>query len=346
MRVLTDIMDIVVWPAEGDPIFIADQSRRAAETFIEDIRSYDHFLGDKVVTDPRGRSLVNRSPMPLVADVLREKGLASGHIGFEQMHLPVNRFVELQALLPSAELVDCKSLFDEARMIKTPAEIKLLHSAGIATEKAIQIGFELARPGDTAKSLANAIGSAMTKLGAEQVAFMDLDVMSGGKMFRLQYSDEPGELKQGSLIRVDAGGYFGGYYSDIARMAVVGEPTAEQRSIYGRLYGVERKMIEEILKPGRSGGEMYELTAAAFEEFGVPLRWRTLCHGLGLFIHERPWLTKSETYRLQPGMVLAVEPGLPSTEEVWHIEDLVLVTEEGTQELTTYSSIDELYVIG
>ena len=131
MRTLTDRMYIVVWPAEGHPTFITPSYRAQAGLFIDDVRSYDFYARDEVLKDPRGRSLVDRSPIPLLAEVLDEKGLATGRIGLEKMHFPVARYEELSALLPSAEFVDCGSLFDEARMVKTAAEIDLLRQLAL-----------------------------------------------------------------------------------------------------------------------------------------------------------------------------------------------------------------------
>lgn len=349
MRTLTDHMYIAIWPAEGEPAFIAGNRRIATQTFIEDVRVYDFYARDEILEDLRGRSLVTRSPMPLLAEALREKGLAAGRIGLEKMHFPVMRYEELKALMPSTEFVDCGSLFDEARMVKTPAEIELLQSAGIATEKAIQTGFALARVGDTGRSIADSISGAILKLGADSVSFVHVEV--GGKRLKHEYLEEPVELKTGDPVRVDAGGLFAGYYSDVARKAVVGEPSAEQRSLYQRMVGVERKAINEILKPGLSGRELLQLVGKACEEFRLKPNPSNIVHGLGLFIHERPWLREAETYELQPGMVLCVEiikdyQDYPFEEQMWQVEDLVVITEEGARKLTTYSPTDELYVIG
>lgn len=349
IRTLTDHMYIAIWPAEGKPAFISPSRRVGTDIFIEDVRAHDFYIRKELLKDPRGRSLVVRSPIPLLAEVLREKGLAAGRIGIEKMHFPVMRYEELKELMPSAEFVDCGSLFDEARMVKTAAEIELLQSAGIATEKAIQTGFALARPGNTGRSVANSIGNAIVKLGADSVSFLHVEV--GGRRLKHEYLEAPVELKEGDPVRVDAGGFFAGYYSDVARMAVVGEPSAEQRSLYHRLLAVQRKVINEIMKPGRSGREMLQLTGKACEKFGLKPNPSNIAHGLGLFVHERPWLREAEMYELQPGMVLCVEiikdyQDPPFEDQMWQLEDLIVITKEGAQKLTTYSSTDDLFVIG
>lgn len=345
MRTLPNRMHIAVWPAEGEAVFIVPEYRIGRQTFIEDVRGYDFYVRDKLLRDPRGRVLVHRWPMSLLAEVLEEKGLAGGRVGLEKSTFPAGAYEELKGLVPSAEFVDCESLFVEARMVKTSAEIELLQRAGVATERAIRVGFELAQPGDTSRGIANAIGSAITKFGAGEVAFLQLDVLREGR--RHNYLDEPVTLKQGDLLRVDAGGYFAGYNSDVARMAVVGQPNSEQRSIYGRLLGVQRRIINDIIKPGIPGNELFKQVDEAFEDAGFKTPWGMIVHGIGLYIHERPWIREMESYELEPGVVLCVEAiSHGPEEEMWHIEDLIVVTDEGATVLTTYSSPDDLFVIG
>jgi len=341
-RTLTDRMYIVIWPAEGKPVFIKPGYRQC-KSFIEDVRGYD-FYARGVQMDSRGCSLVDHSPMPLLTDVLKEKGLASGRIGLEKVHFSVMRYEELQRLMPLAEFVDCGSLFDEARMVKTDAEIELLQFAGIATEKAIHSAFASARPNDTSRDVANSIRAAILRLGADRVAFLELDVMRGGKRF--EYLKEPVKLQEGDVLHVDTGGFFAGYYSDLARMAVVGDPKAEQQSTYHRVRDVQKKVINTIMKPGYSGRELLQLANKAFEECGLKPHPRSIAHGLGLFIHERPWLREGEEYKLQPNMVLCVEIiKAYDSNEFWQLEDMIVISQEGARQLTTYSPTDELYAI-
>lgn len=345
MRTLPNRMHIVVWPAEGEAVFIVPKYRIGVETFIKDVRGYDFYVRHELLKDPRGRVLVHRWPMSLLAEVLEEKGLAAGRIGLEKSTFPAGACEELRGLMPSAEFVDCESLFVEARMLKTPAEIELLQRAGLATERAIQVGFELTQPGDTSKSIANSIGSAITKFGAEEVAFLQLDVLRNGR--RLNYLHEPVEIREGDLVRVDAGGYFAGYLSDVARMAVVGAPSREQRSTYERLLSVQKRIVYEIIKPGIPGSELFRQVDAVFEEAGFKTPWGMIVHGIGLYIHERPWIRELESYELESGVVLCVEAISHGPEkEMWHIEDLIVITDEGATVLTTFSSTDDLFTIG
>jgi Xaa-Pro aminopeptidase len=343
-RIMPNRTHAVVWPAVGEPTLIVPFYRVETETFIQDVRGYDFYIRDEELWDPRGRARVHRAPIGLLADVLLEKGLASGRIGLEMASFPAGHYEALRAVLPAVEFADCESLFDEARMVKTAAEIDLLQSAGIVTERAIRAGFELAESGSSSRDMANSIGRFLAEFGADAVAFVELDVMSGGKRF--SYLEQPVPIQQGDLLRVDVGGLFDGYYSDVARMAVVGEPGPSQRATYRKLYQVQRHIITDILRPGVPGKELFGATSKTFEKAGFKTPWGVIVHGLGLYIHERPWIRECETYELEAGLVLCVEAiSHGPDEEMWHVEDLILVTDDGAQELTTYGSSDELFVI-
>jgi Xaa-Pro aminopeptidase len=229
-------------------------------------------------------------------------------------------------------------------MVKTPAEIQLLQHAGTVTEKAIQCAFELAHPGAEATGVAREIGCLLTRLGAEQVAFVQLDVLRDGR--RLGYGRRPVHLMEGDWIRVDAGGYFSGYYSDVARMAVVGSPSPEQLSTYKRLLAVQKAIIQDVVRPGVPGSELFLEISETFEEAGFDTPWGVIVHGIGLHIHERPWIREQESHDLPPGSVHCVEAiSHGPAEEMWHIEDLVVVTEDGSRELTTYADTDDPFMI-
>jgi Xaa-Pro dipeptidase len=344
MRVITDRLYIVVWPTHGEPFFIAP-GFGFKNLLIKDIKGYDFYARNITEEDLWGRTAVDQSPIDLLSKELIKRKLVNGRIGIEKIHFPVERYEELKILMPTTEFVDCTSIFDETRMIKTEAEIELLKSAGIATEKAILGGFESTHMGDTSRSLAEKISSNLLQLGAERVAFIELEIMSGDK--RYDYLHELKVLEPGDLVKVDAGGYFGGYYSDVARMAVVGPPNDEQKSTYDRLRKVHKKLCEKVIKPGFSGKQVLKEANNAFREFGFKPHPRSIAHGLGLYIHERPWVREAETYELKPNMVMCIETinVRESPNQMWHIEDLIVITDEGSKKLTTHSTTEEMYVI-
>lgn len=123
---IRDRLAMVVLPLKSDPAIIAciiEENTVAEETWIQDIRTYIEF---------------KESPMKLLVDVLKEKGLDKKRVGIELDYLMAHYYKELVALLPDTELVLCTKIFDKVRMIKEKREIDILAYAASSTRKAFE----------------------------------------------------------------------------------------------------------------------------------------------------------------------------------------------------------------
>ena len=152
-------------------------------------------------------------------------------------------------------------------------------------------------------------------------------------------------IKKGDLIRVDFLGVKEYFMSDVCRTAIVGEPSIDQEATWGRLATTKDKVLETV-KPGVKATEVYDAYLNTWSEFGFkPVRF--IGHGLGLSAHERPFLGDIEEMSLQEGMILCIEPLLliPGIEG-YHVEDEILVTKDGYENLTTVMDTSRLYEIG
>ncbi|CAN5527039.1 Xaa-Pro dipeptidase PepQ [soil metagenome] len=335
LRLLPDRICLVVWPREGDPVFVVPDRREASDgqmSFIEDIRGYKLLDG-----------VFNPNPMAMVRDVLAEKGLLDGRIGYELLYLPVYHADQLRQNLPDVDLVSCDYVMDEIRMVKTPAEIEQLRFAAVQTEKAIANAYEFARPGDTEKQIVDQIGYAITKLGAD---FVLANVFAAGRRTPLgHHLAEEIPIQHGDIIRVDYGGSFDGYVSDLVRMAVVGKPNGRQASVYGALAEGQQEVIE-WLQPGQSMAEiaekMQETTGPKMPD-GVGVHGFGHCIGLG--IHDRPFITVDDDRLTEPGMVMQIEHITTDGHETYHVEDSVLFRDNGVALLSDYTDTSAMYVI-
>ncbi|MGI9606545.1 MAG: M24 family metallopeptidase [Acidimicrobiales bacterium] len=335
LRILPDRICMVVWPREGKPVFVVPDRRAAGDgqmSFIDDIRGYKLLDG-----------VFNPHPMEMVHDVLTEMGVTGGTIGFEPLYLPSYHADQLRGHLPHADLVGCDYVMDEIRMVKTPAEIELLRFTSVQTEKAIANAYELARPGDTEKSIIDRMGYAITKLGAD---FVFANVMAAGSRTPLgHHLGEEIPVDYGDIIRVDYGGSFDGYVSDLVRMAVVGPPSDRQRRVYGALSEGQHEVID-WLGPGQAMDEI----AAKMKEITGPKLPEELDvvgfgHSIGLGIHDRPFITPEDDRLTEPGMVMQIEHITTDGDEMYHTEDSVLFTETGVTLLSDYTDTTEMYVI-
>jgi len=313
-KMIRDRLAMVVWTRAAEPVLILctiEDAQARAESWIKDIRGYVEF---------------QTSPVELLADVLNERQLGRGRIGIEKRFLSTHYWEELNRLLPQATFVGSDRLFDKVRMVKTPEEVTRLADAAQATDRAIRKGFESARLGTTERATAELMGDELRKGGAESVAFV---VLATGPNAAMAHP-VPGEteMRPGQVLRTDFGGYFKWYYSDLARTAICGRPTPEQQEAYAKLYQVQAEVIA-AMRPGVRACDLYHLCKRRFEEVGLTFRMPHIGHSIGIDIHEYPMLNPQTTEELQPDMMFAVEPVHRGADGLYHIEDLVLVTDKG-----------------
>src|SRR3972149_286971 len=330
-RHIKERIGTVVWPRDGEPTVMVrsgEFSRVLEESWIKDVRIYREFEG---------------GPMPALAEILREKGLATSRVGIEKYYLLTQYYEELQALLPKCRFVDCGRLIDEVRMIKTPKEVEVLRSAFVNTEKAIQIAYEMARPGDTTRTIATWMTHALLKFGADTVPFLVL--ASGTKSAHTHPMPDETRIQYGETLRVDVGGLFNGYFSDLARMAVVGRPSPKQQETDRELLDATYQ-IRQMLKANTTFGEIFRAGAALMDRLGIPHVSHHLGHSIGAALHEQPFIQSHEERELEPNMVLCVEPTyLEEGVARYDIEDLILITESDPVVLSSFANTQEVMVI-
>ncbi len=330
-RVIPDRLAFVLWPRNGEPVFIVcrgEDTNTENRCTIKDVRTYVEF---------------RTTPLELLTEALAEKGLTAGRLGIERRSMSVADYQELKRLVPNATLDDGASVMERVRMIKTPDEVEALAAAANATQDAIATAFEAATEGVTEKAVGNRISAELTTKGADILNFMFLGC--GRRSFEWHAWPNERPLKSGDIVTTDVGGSFTGYWSDVARMAVVGKASDKQRELFDKLFQVHVRTIEAV-KPGIRASDLYGICENLYEEIGLPFWIAHIGHGLGLGLHERPMLNPYVDQELLPGMVLCIEPAHrePGVEG-YHIEDLVLVTDDGVRPLTDVHRWSELFVI-
>ena len=226
------------------------------------------------------------------------------------------------------------------RQIKDADEVGRLRRAVAITTEALLEAMAEAKPGMYEYELEAAIEYGFRRRGAERVGFPSI-VGSGPNGTILHYDENRRRMEEGELVVIDVGAEYGYYSADLTRtLPVSGRFTPRQRRLYDLVLGAQQTAIDSI-RPGTSLGALNQLAR-------LYLRTRSsdLCGGLGCdqyFIHGLShWLGMdvhdpgSYSRRLEPGMVLTVEPGIyiPAESLGIRIEDVVLVTREGGEVLS------------
>ncbi len=226
-------------------------------------------------------------------------------------------------------------LIGKQRIIKTHDEVEKIIKAQRITEKALMKTLPLIKEGTAEKDIALELEYKMRKLGAEGVSF-DLIVISGKKTSMPHGVPGENKIRPGDFITFDIGALYQGYHSDMTRTYAYGFVSEKQKTVYNTVYHAQRLGLDAV----RAGVPAKDVDFAArdfiykagFEGcFG-----HSTGHGVGLEIHELPFVSsKSETV-LQSGMVITVEPGIYLAEEFGvRIEDTVCVTNDGYVNLAT-----------
>lgn len=320
-KLLRDRLALAVVTMTGDPIVIVcniEESFTREESRFPDIRTYVEFA---------------QSPIDVLAEVLQEAGVANGRIGMEMRYLSWHYSQELLRRAPLAQFQECRHLFNEIRMKKQPHEVEVLERAARVTAEAVQSTMQTVRPGDTERSLAIRLRQALLGTGAEELAFLVLGTGVRSSITHPIPSDVP--LVSGDVIKLDIGGLYGGYYSDLARTFGFGERNTRRHDIYRRLAEIHRSVIGEI-RPGVRCCDVFKFCQTQFERHGLEFHMPHIGHSLGVELHEYPMIEPSNQQEIEEGMILNIEPIFndPFDGSGYHIEDLVLVTASGTRVLT------------
>ncbi len=257
-------------------------------------------------------------------------------IGVEGLFM---RFFEGEAIrsaAPAARLVDASHALAELRMIKDAGEIAALRRAIKISEAALRATLDEARAGLSEIELAEILENHMRAMGGEGLSF-DTILHAGGNTALPHCGPLDYRMRRGDPLLFDFGATYGGYCADITRTVFLGGVSAAQREFYA-VAQAANEAGRQAAKPGATA-EAVDLAArqvfiAAGHE--ALLRHRT-GHGLGLQAHEAPTIVAGNQRLLEPGMVFTIEPGIYRMGEIGvRIEDDVLITEAGSESLTTF----------
>jgi Xaa-Pro aminopeptidase len=278
------------------------------------------------------------SSPPSTESSKRPKSKRSGNppftVGIEPESLTAGTRDRLAAALKGkARLRPAPPWVERARMVKDLAEIALIRRAVALGASLFKVARERIRPGMTEVEVAGAMEYEARRAGAEGMSFPTI-LASGTRSSIVHGRASVARIPAGGFVVCDFGVILAGYCSDRTRTVHVGQPTDEARSLYASVLEAQEAAIAAV----RPGATAADVDAAARRV----LRRRKLVgyfthstgHGLGLEIHEAPRLAAEQDQKLEPGMVLTIEPGVyvPGRWGV-RIEDVVVVTVSGCEVL-------------
>jgi Xaa-Pro aminopeptidase len=273
-------------------------------------------------------------PVELVAQALEERGLAASCIGLEMEHLPITFFNRLRARLPLATFANAWPVLWALRAIKHPEEIRRMRLAAHASEKAIQAAFAAAREGIAEIEME----SVLARVVAEEGCRYEWSSVAFGTKGAMMVGPTSNQLKRGDIVRIDLVASYQGWLSDMSRNAVFGVPSPRMVDAHDAVRKTNA-LVQSAIRPGISCDELYRIGAAYMQTRGYRMLTEQVGHGVGRNSNEPPFLTHGVKDRLQPDMIVTVEIPLRLVDVgSINVEDLLLVTEEGNEPLTTMTA--------
>jgi len=316
----------VVIPAEGDLTYITPAFEAAKlQTMMSidgPVRSWEE----------------HEDPTALVIDAVRDMGYANGTIAVDPA-TPFFTFDGLRRAGNAYTFVNATEVIAPCRMIKSAAEIALLKQATAMTLEVQKATGRILAEGITTDEVAAFIGAAHRKMGADDANTFCI-VLFGEPTAYPHGVPYPQTLKRGDMVLIDIGATLHGYQSDITRTYVFGDPTARQRMVWQ----IEKAATEAVFAAAKIGAPCEALDAAARKViegagfgagYALPGLPHRAGHGVGLDVHEEPYIVRGNTTALTAGMCFSNEPTICIYGEFGvRLEDHIYMTDAGANWFT------------
>ena len=307
-----------------------------ANYLLTDYRYFEQAKSEAVDFTVICRDRANQSLASLIEDLLFQDDCQQ--LSYEAEHISVNQWQQIyQQVTNLTKLTNIEPLVGAVegyRFIKSTSEIANIQQAADIADKALAIMLNSVKAGVTERELAIELDYQMAKLGSEEVSFATI-LLFGERSALPHGIPSDRQLKVGDIILIDFGAVINGYRSDMTRTFVFGQASAEQKHVYQLVQSAQQAAIDEI-KEGVLGTHLYQQSAnillnSKYKKYAG----EGLGHGVGLVLHEQPFIGPDCHTAIEKGCVITIEPGIyiPGWGGV-RIEDDVVLTDDGLTIIT------------
>lgn len=283
----------------------------------------------------------SENPAMLLSQMVKVLRLEKAVFGVEGI-LPFKFYRMLVECSPKIRIEDASIFFSQLRSIKSYEELKRMEKAASIVAEGIKAGIDFIKPGVSELVISFQIEKTIKENGGESVPFCI--VLSGSNSALPHGETSNRKVREKDIVLMDVGAVYEGYYADITRTVFVGEATKTQTKIYD----IVVKAQEAAIKTVKSSVKAEEVDRAArkiIEDagYGEYFTHRT-GHGLGLEVHEEPYIAPGNKTVLKPSMTFTIEPGIYLAGKFGvRVEDDIVVSTSEAKLLSNLSK--ELLVI-
>ncbi len=301
---------------------------------VTDGRYGDQATAELAAAGVDARVLVGLSGGAII-DLLAAELTPFASVGFESAHVTYELFQRYQGIFKPS-LVPVGGVVEAERRHKDDGEIaRMAEACRIADAALSEVLHEVVVAGHTEIEVRNHLEIRMREMGASGPSYETIVATGPVNAARPHHRPTDTLIEPGHTVIVDVGALYDGYHSDMTRTFVVGSPTPQQQELYDVVLAAQSAGVAAV-EAGLSTAELDSVCRDAITEAGYG-EWFShgTGHGVGLLIHEDPFINRTGDLKLQVGDVVTVEPGL--YREGFggiRVEDLVVVTDSGCRVLT------------
>ena len=315
-------------PAEGKPVAVIPTIGLAGmrETWVEDIRAWP-----SPQPDDDGVTLLASA----IRELPRRFGCLGVTLGCEgRLRMPLLDFRRLRSLLPGLDMVDCAEPLLRLMSVKSAAEIdKIRHVCEIASDSFEALpGF--AASGQSEREIVRAMRIDLLQRGVDHTPY--IVAASGADGYGdIIMGPRDRQLQPGDVLIIDTGSVYDGYFCDFDRNFAFGHASDTARRVYDTVYRSTDAGFAAS-RPGATTSDVWRAMWSVLEAGGARGNdVGRMGHGLGAQLTEWPSLTASDQTRLEPGMVITLEPGMEfAAGKMMVHEENIVITESGAEYLS------------
>lgn len=242
-----------------------------------------------------------------------------------------------------AEFVNEPNISKELRIIKDKEGVDNLQKAALIADKTYEEILKFIKPGVTEKQISDKLKDLLMSLGGEGLSFEPI-VASGPNSSMPHYSGDQRVIEKQDLVILDYGCLYKGYCSDTSRTVFIGEPTEEQRKVYEIVLRANTE-AEEAAKEGATAEEIDRVARGVIKDAGYGQYFiNRTGHGIGIEVHESPFIKEGNKEVLKTGMAFSIEPGIYIPGKFgMRVEDIVVIA--GNEAKVLNKSNKELIIV-
>jgi len=299
---------LIISPQLKEPVFITRTSERPCTWELSCIREAIFY------------DIAKQDPLEIVANVLKDCGVARGRIGIESIAFTftASQYIALAGHMSEATLEDASIIVAEERLIKTEEELQFQRQAARMADTAMRAAFEALRPGISEIEISGVVAKALAEAGSEYAAISPM-CATGRRSTMTHAMPHRQTIAEGDVVILEHAGVYNRYHAILMRTAVIGRPSPRVKAVAELLAEAFHAAIETA-RPGTPVGEVNSVCNRILDRMQLSgTRVHRIGYSLGLAYPptwlEAMMLDESDDHVFEPNMSFSVEPNLSLYEE-------------------------------